>query len=163
VVFTKKIKLPHFTLKNLDGEWVTPDYFDAKLNILIFFSFKDCSSCLYEAEYWGEAPHVFSKSDVILSGITNETDRGALNEFSSEYRLSFPIILDENFSLRDKIVQISKDSRLNISTPFKVFVNRNHEIIYVEGPVKDVDSQRLFTDRISKILSNNKEDMETGT
>jgi peroxiredoxin len=151
-IIHQKIKLPYFDIGNDNGTLITPDILDAKLNILIFFTLADCPSCLYEAEFWSEASQIFHKSDVSFWGVTTGGDRINIQEFLQEYRISFPIIFDKKDSLKEKILSKDEISRMNITTPFKIFVNRNHEIVHIEGSRKDAEQQRLFPVRISQIL-----------
>jgi peroxiredoxin len=153
ILVTQKLKLPHFNMETAAGKFITTDKLNAKLNILIFFTFEDCASCLYEAEFWSEASHFFRESDVIILAVTNETKKEIIQEFSNEYRISFPIIIDKDSSLKEKVIPKNEISFTGITTPFKVFLNRNHEIIYVEGPVKDSEKQSLFRERVSRVLS----------
>jgi peroxiredoxin len=126
---------------------------NARLNVLIIFTLEDCPACLYEAEFWGEAAQVFSRADVGFWGITTEKDRNRIKEFISEYQLTFPIFFDADGKLKEQLLSIAADLKMRIATPFKVFVNRDREIIRIEGPEKDVEKQRLFLEIVSRILS----------
>jgi peroxiredoxin len=153
VSLVKPVKLPHFVLKNDIGAVLDSNDLNARLNVLIFFTLEDCPACLYEAEFWGEAAQVFSRSDVGFWGITTEKDRNRIQEFISEYQISFPIFMDKDGKLKEKILSTDTALKMAIATPFKVFVNRNREIIRIEGPKKDVEEQKLFLEIISNILS----------
>lgn len=150
----KSIKLPYFHLENDNGTVLDSNRLIARLNVLIFFTFEDCPACLYEAVYWGEAAQVFNRSDVSFWGITPEKDRKKIQEFALEYQLSFPIIFDKDGKLKEQILSIDNSvKKLSITTPFKVFVKQNQEIIRIEGPKKEVEDQKLFLKIISRILS----------
>ncbi|MCK4764333.1 MAG: TlpA family protein disulfide reductase [Candidatus Aminicenantes bacterium] len=151
-IITKKIKLPGFKLEDNKGKVITPDNLAASLNILIFFTFDDCASCLYEAEFWGEAAKDFRGADVKILGFTDERDVGGIQEFRQEYGILFPVLIDRDGRLREKILSKLESARISFTTPFKVFVNINHEIIYIEGSVKDAGEQKLFSTRVSGIL-----------
>lgn len=153
VNLVKPVKLPHFVLKNDNGAVLDSNDLNGRLNVLIFFNLEDCPACLYEAEFWGEAAQVFSRSDVGFWGITTEKDRNRIQEFISEYQISFPIFMDKDGKLKEKILSTDTAFKMAIATPFKVFVNRNLEIIRIEGPKKDVEEQKLFLEIISDILS----------
>lgn len=153
VSLVEPVKLPHFVSKNDNGAVLDSNDLNARLNVLIFFTFEDCPACLYEAEFWGEAAQVFSRSDVGFWGITTEKDRNRIQEFISEYQISFPIFMDKDGKLKEKIFSTDTALKMAITTPFKVFVNRNREIIRIEGPKKDVEEQKHFLEIISNILS----------
>lgn len=149
----KPVKLPNFVLKNDNETVINSDGLNARLNVLIFFTLEDCPVCLYEAEFWGEAAQVFRQEDVRFWGITTEKDKNRIQEFTTEYQLTFPIYFDQDGKLKDQILSIADDLKMNITTPFKVFVNRNREVIRIEGPKKNVEEQRLFMEIISRILA----------
>ncbi len=149
----KPLKLPHFLLQNDNGAVIDFNGLNARLNVLIFFTLEDCPACLYEAEFWGEAAQAFSRTDVSFWGITTEKDRNRIQEFISEYQISIPIFFDEDGKLKKKILSTDAALKMGITTPFKVFVSQNREIIRIEGPKKDVEQQRLFLEIVSRILS----------
>lgn len=151
--FVKTIRLPHFHMENDKGDVIDSDGLNAGLNVLIFFTLEDCPACLYEAVFWEEAAEVFKTSDVSFWGITTEKERSRIQEFVSEYQISFPIFFDNNGKLREKILSTNDALKRSITTPFKVFVKRNRGIIRIEGPKKDVEEQKLFLGIISEILS----------
>lgn len=154
-LITKKIKLPDFKLEDNTGKFITIDHLSARLNILIFFTFDDCATCLFEAEFWGEAAKDFHESDVNFLGVTVENDKDAVQEFNREYGILFPVAIDRDGGLKEKIRSELKSLKMNLTTPFKIFVNSNHEIIHIEKPTKDVEQQKLFSGRVSRILKMN--------
>ncbi len=130
--FVKTLKLPHFYLENDNGAVIDSDGLNARLNVLIFFTLEDCPACLYEAEFWGEAAQVFDRSDVGLWGITTEKDRNRIQEFISEYQLSFPIFLDKGGKLKEKILSIAADLKMHMDTPYKDFTILSEEAALVK-------------------------------
>jgi peroxiredoxin len=153
VSLTKPVKLPNFVLKNDNGVDISSNGLNARLNVLIFFTLEDCPACLYEAEFWGEAAQAFSRADVGFWGITTEKDNSRIQEFISEYHLTFPIYFDTYGKFKEKIFSIAADLKIGLATPLKVFVNHGLDIIQIDGPEKNVENHRLFLKKVSKILS----------
>lgn len=145
--------MPFFCLNVEAGDPITLDNLDAKLNIMIFFNLEDCPLCLFEAEFWGEVSHLYPGKEVSLWGITTKKDPVKLREFMESYRISFPILFDKDGSFKERILSCGDIARMNIISPFKVFINRNHEIFYIEGPTKETEKQELFTERVGKLLN----------
>jgi len=146
----EKIKMPYFEEIKSCGKSLKFDDLEAELNILIFFAFEDCSSCLYEAESWSLAAKMYL-DEVKIIGIVNKYNEEYLAEFKKEYGISFPIICDDKDILKRKILNLKGIYKLGLITPFKVFINNKH-IIHVEGPSKFRDQQARFPDRVINIL-----------
>jgi peroxiredoxin len=142
--------LPHFEIKNSDGVVFSPKALDAKLNVIIFFTLKDCPGCLFEAEFWSEASRMFSEDNVKFFGVTCERDREAISMFCDEYGILFPIIQDREQIIEKKILSIGSIAKLNLITPFKIYVY-NNEIIHVEGAKKIEEEQREFPVRVIEL------------
>lgn len=155
-MLANKSKLPDFNIKTHDGQTITPRYLDAGLNVLIFFSPGDCPACLFEAGWWAEAAKMFPEPEVIFLGFTPEKDRESIRAFSHEYGISFPILFDMDGDFQDRVLSLDEISRMNITTPFKVFIDRNGEIFYLEGPIKDPEEQKLFPARVSQRLADSR-------
>jgi peroxiredoxin len=148
----KKIKLPSFSIGSQSGEnRLSSGDLTAKLNILIFFTFEDCASCLFEARFWGKAATMFSE-EIKIFGIVNKKNDIYITDFIAEYLIPFPIIVDESDKLKSKILALKDLSKLGIITPFKVYISDN-EIIQIEGPSKTIDRQENFLERVLKLLN----------
>lgn len=147
----KRIGLPYFRAEYTDGLPFSSDTLNSRLNVLIFFTFEDCSSCLYEAVYWGEAARLFNFPLVSFFGITSDIDTEKINAFVREYKIPFPIIFDQNGKIKEKILSIYEPLRGRLITPFKVFLNKNREIIHIEGPKKENDGKPLFLDLVIRL------------
>ncbi len=148
----ERVELPTFSLKDLEGNKINSKNLNARLNVLIFFSFEDCPLCLFEAEFWGKAAQVFPKRGIKFIGITWEREKGKLSRFCQQYNLRFPILYDENGRLKNRISSILYSSKNKSITPFKIFVSR-HKIIGYEGPTKNYDEQKNFPLRILSLLN----------
>ena len=147
-----EIDLPQFRLISFDGKkFISEKNLDANLNILIFFALEDCPVCLYEAEFWGKVSNSLNKEHVKFVGITSEKDIMKILRFCKEYGLTFPILYDREGRVRDKILSIREISRLNISTPFKIFAHSNR-ILQVEGPNKNLQKQSQLQKRVLELL-----------
>lgn len=152
-IIYNKIKMPFFRLKVEKGDVITLENLDAKLNILIFFNLEDCPICLFEAEFWGDVSHLYPGKEVSLWGIITNKNPVKMKEFLESYRISFPILFDKHGSLKKRILSCGEIAKMNIISPFKVFVNRNHEIFFIEGPTKEAEKQKLFPERVRKLLN----------
>lgn len=147
----KRIKLPPFNIRSKSGKnLLSPGDLTAKLNILIFFTFEDCSSCLFEARFWGIAAKMFP-NEVKFFGIVNKKNDGYISAFIAEYLISFPIMVDESDNLKNRFLDLKNLSKLRIITPFKVYISDN-EIIHIEGPSKNLDRQENFPERVLRLL-----------
>lgn len=145
------ILLPSFKIDGgFKNDGFCSDDLNAKLNILIFFTFQDCPSCLFEAEFWSYTAKMFA-DDVKFIGIVNEKNDEYISSFIEEYDISFPIIIDDNDILKNNILSLKDISDKGIITPFKIFIT-NHHIFHIEGPSKNLDRQENFSERVLRLL-----------
>lgn len=150
----KRIDLPCFTLSSFEGKEFSSEELDAKLNILIFFSLSDCSICLFEAEYWGVVDKSFNKLDVKVWGISQTGNNEKIEKFRKEYNISFPILYDGKANLKKKFLSIKAISKMNIYTPFKIFLTSQKKIVKIEGATKNIEDQSKFPERVLLLLKN---------
>lgn len=147
----ERVKLLQFKIeRGQEGNGLSTDDLNATLNILVFFSFDDCASCLFEAEFWSLAAKMYP-DEVKIVGIVNERNDEYISAFIDEYDISFPIIVDEADQLKNKILSLKSISKSGIVTPFKIFIN-NQYIFHVEGPKKIREEQEKFPDRVLQFL-----------
>jgi peroxiredoxin len=140
------------TIKLKDDTFFELSSLDAELNVLIFFSFEDCASCLFEADYWGKAARMFESPEVKFWGIVEEDLPDHIANFRNEYKLSFPIISDYNGKIRMYFKRTSSFKKLNFHiTPIKVFIS-NNKIVQVDGPRKKPIDQAMFPEVVSEVL-----------
>ncbi len=145
------VTLPSFKIGNDGkGNGLSSEDLSAKLNILIFFSFEDCATCLFEAEFWGLAAKLYPE-DVKVFGIVDEKNDEYISDFIAEYGLTFPIIIDESEVLKKRLLSAADAVEAGIVTPFKIFIG-NGVIFYVEGAKKTREEQEGFPDRVLKFL-----------
>jgi peroxiredoxin len=123
----------------------------ARLNVLIFFTFEDCPTCLFEAEFWGDTSRLFKEEEVRFFGITTEIDDKDIEMFCREYGMAFPIIKDPTGLIKSKILSIKEIAKLKLITPFKIFVG-NNEIVHVEGAKKETGEQQQFPARVLELF-----------
>ncbi|UCH97347.1 MAG: redoxin domain-containing protein [Candidatus Aminicenantes bacterium] len=146
-----RVKMPPFKIGGgSEGEGLSADDLNAALNILVFFSFDDCASCLFEAEFWSLAAKMYP-DEIKIVGIVNEKNDEFISAFIDEYDISFPIIVDEGDQLKNKILSLRSISKSGIITPFKIFVSNQH-IFHVEGPKKIMAEQEQFPERVLQFL-----------
>jgi peroxiredoxin len=147
----ERIILPAFKIGvGIGDNSLSSEDLNAKLNILIFFTFDDCSSCLFEAEFWSLTAKMFP-DDVKIFGILNERKDEYVSAFIEEYGISFPIIVDDSNRLKDKVLSLKNVLKTGIVTPFKIFIG-NKYIFHVEGPSKTSERQENFPERVLKLL-----------
>jgi peroxiredoxin len=150
----RKIKLSDFKPVMGLNTTLLPRSLNSRLNVLVFFSLNDCPLCLYESVYWGEAARMYNRTEVSFFGITNETDRKRIDSFLNSNRITFPIFIDINWKFKNKILELFNRKVVGaIKTPFKIFLNSSHEIIYIQTAQKNTEDQRLFPLFVSKIFT----------
>jgi peroxiredoxin len=146
-----RVLLPSFKIDGVfENDGFSSDDLNAKLNILIFFTFEDCSSCLFEAEFWSLTAKMFA-DDVKFFGIVNKKNDEYISSFIEEYDISFPIIIDDNDILKNNILSLKNISDKGIITPFKTFITNQH-IFHIEGPSKNLERQEKFPERVLRLL-----------
>jgi peroxiredoxin len=147
----ERITLPSFKIDgDFENDGLCSDDLNAKLNILIFFTFEDCSFCLFEAEFWSLTAKMFA-DDVKIFGIVNEKNDEYISSFIKEYDILFPIIIDVNDILKNNILSLRNISDKGIITPFKIFITNQH-IFHIEGPSKELERQENFPERVQRLL-----------
>lgn len=148
-----KITLPAFSINNTDGICLNSKNLNHRFTVLIFFSLKDCSACLFEATYWSEAYKQYGQNDIAFYGITTDTDLESMHAFKKGYDILFPILQAPNSGIKNSILSLDRLLKDHLITPFKVFVNHKSEIVYIEGPKKGDDEQRGFLDIIPALVT----------
>jgi peroxiredoxin len=123
-----------------------------QMTLLIFFSLDDCAICLYEAEYWAEVSKIFSTDKINIIGITNTPDKTKLSDFQSEYGITFPVLFDHNFKYKVTLMNaIYEKLNIDIQTPFKLIINSNWKLLYIEPATKNFERQKEFLQRVRKM------------
>lgn len=140
--------LPPFHLEAFNTQNLTSDYLDAKLNIVIFFSLSDCPICLFEAEFWGKISQMYNDKMIKIIGITDTENNDNIETFCNEYSLSFPIVYDKNSHYKALILSNKNISKMNLHTPFKIFVDSHRRILLIEKANKNIEKQKQFVDKV---------------
>lgn len=147
--------MPDFTLQDLDGKEFNSDDLNSKLTLLIFFSVSDCPVCLEEARFWEETKEQFNPKGVNVLGIGEAYDKQDLKRFVSVKKLSFPILFDKNYEVKQKFG--------DFTTPAKVLVNSKKEILLIQSTSSDVEEQehtrKEFTSVLIQLLAANTKEL----
>lgn len=148
VLSSQKPRMPHFTLSDLDGREFDSDALDAKLTLLIFFSVSDCPVCLEDAPFWEELNLKFGKRGLKVVGVGEAYDKEDLRRFASVKRLSFPILFDIGFEVKERFG--------DFATPAKVVLGSRREILLIQSTWGDVEEQQHdreeFTSGLERLL-----------
>lgn len=126
-VFISRKEIPACRLIDLDGNEVTiNDQYLTGRNLFIFFSPRDCSTCLREAKYW-QMFYEKNIPNVRILGVVQSTHLNYLQRFRTSYYLAFPIFIDKNATLFNELA-ISR-------TPLKILTDKNGKILKVNQTV----------------------------
>jgi peroxiredoxin len=140
----QKALMPNFNLQDLHGKEFDSDKLNSKLTLLIFFSVSDCPVCLEEARFWEETKVQFSSKGVTVFGIGEAYDRQDLKRFVSVKKLSFPVLFDKNFEVKQKFG--------DFTTPAKVLVNSKKEILLIQSTSSDIEEQEHTREEFTSVL-----------
>lgn len=93
---TEGSKAPDFTLPSSEGGEVTLSDFKGKRNVVLYFYPKDNTpGCTKEACDFRDMSKKFQKKDTVVLGISADSLKSH-DSFKSKYKLSFPLLSDEN-------------------------------------------------------------------
>jgi peroxiredoxin Q/BCP len=93
-------KIPEFTLQNQDGEPVNiKDIIGKKTVVLYFYPKDDTPGCTKEACSFRDQYTVFQDLGCEVIGISSDAPK-AHKEFAIKYKLPFPLLADENKTVR---------------------------------------------------------------
>lgn len=93
---TEGSKAPDFTLPSSEGGEVSLSDFKGKQNVVLYFYPKDNTpGCTREACDFQDRGKKFQKKDTVVLGISADSLK-AHDNFRSKYKLSFPLLSDEN-------------------------------------------------------------------
>jgi peroxiredoxin len=127
-----------FTFKNPE----TGVLYHPKLVLLIFFSARDCETCLQEASSWEELQSSFYSKGLKVIGMVFSNDSLETQGFAQAESLSFPILYVDSIYIKQ---------RLGIpQTPFKVLLDSTLSVVYLNGPNPEVEDQQRFKNVIEK-------------
>lgn len=93
---TEGSKAPDFTLPSSEGGEVSLSDFKGKQNVVLYFYPKDNTlGCTKEVCDFRDMSKKFQKKDTVVLGISADSLK-AHDNFKSKYKLSFPLLSDEN-------------------------------------------------------------------
>jgi len=124
----------------------------SKVLVIIFFNLEDCPTCLFESQYWAGCRNYFTEKEVKLVGVTSTGDPELLSEYISEYKIEFPILQDKNGDLTQDVLRIIEKPTGIISTPFKIFLNSDLQLMQIEGALKDPAEQEKLVQKLKGFL-----------
>jgi len=148
----EKKYLPEFSLRSFNGEMFHTKELISKVNIIIFFSLSDCPGCLYEAEYWGIAHNLTNRNDFTVWAITQTENKDEIDEFCQEYDINFPVLYDKGDIVKAKVISYLELEKINLISPFKIYLNSDGKVWLVEGPIKQREEQKIFLDKIISLI-----------
>jgi len=134
---------PGFKLPNIDGETVDLDDFKGKPVILNFWA-TWCPPCRFEMPLLQSAYERYQDQELVVLGINNLflDELPKVEQFVTEHRLEFPILLDETGEIHDPLYRVQ-----NLPTTF--FVDRQGTIRWIQiGEL----NQEVLEQQISSIL-----------
>jgi len=92
--FDEKIKAQNFALKDLAGKVVHLDGYRGKVIFLNFWT-TWCPACLVEMPSMEKLYRKFKDKDFIILAVDMQEDSETVKKFKAKFKLSFPILLDE--------------------------------------------------------------------
>lgn len=133
---------PDFTLQTLDGQRVSLSDFQGRPVIVNFWA-TWCGPCRIEMPHLQESYTAHQGDEVVVLGVnlTSLDDPGAIPGFVDEFKLTFPIVLDETGAVRSTYQLLGQ--------PASVFIDRDgiiHE--YFQGPI----NQQFIEETLAEIL-----------
>jgi cytochrome c biogenesis protein CcmG, thiol:disulfide interchange protein DsbE len=133
---------PAFELKNLQGGTVSLASLKGKAVVVNFWA-SWCPPCRDEAPILNQAALKYSQQGVVILGIVYNDTAEAARAFQQEYRLGFPILLDNESGQRAAV-----DYGL-ISVPETFFVDAAGKIRFRQiGPV----NTEMMDEKIAELL-----------
>jgi peroxiredoxin len=93
--FDEKIKAQNFALKNLNGNVVHLEDYRGKVIFLNFWT-TWCPACLVEMPSMEKLYREFKNKDFVILAVDMQEDSETVRKFKERFKLSFPILLDED-------------------------------------------------------------------
>lgn len=120
----------------------TNEAFKPKLLLLVFFSTKDCITCLREISIWENLRKSFGSKGLKILGVVPSNDSLKMEKFAEVESLSLPIMYVDSIYIKQHI-GIPQ-------TPFKVLLDSSLTVLYLNGPNSEVEDQQRFKNVIEK-------------
>lgn len=117
------------------------------LKVVIIFSIDDCPLCLQEYPLWRKIAETYQQKEIAVIGIAHHTDKEDLILFAKERSLYFPILLDIENRIREKMGFKS--------SPLRILLDAENEILEVAVPDANLQHQKAvlanLAERIKQI------------
>lgn len=120
----------------------TNEAFKPKLILLVFFSTKDCITCLQEVSIWDNLRKTYKTKGLKILGVVPSDDSLKMEEFTEAESLNLPIIYVDSLYIKQHI-GITQ-------TPFKVLLDSSLTVLYLNGPNYEIEDQQRFKNVIEK-------------
>jgi peroxiredoxin len=120
----------------------TGEPYKPKLILLVFFSTSDCITCLREAHIWQELDKEYHKRGLRLLCMVPSNDSLKAEEFAKAESLDLPLVFADSIYIKQHI-GIPQ-------TPFKVLLDSNLTVVYLNGPNTEIEDQQRFKNVIEK-------------
>ena len=128
------IRFMDFILNDTRGNPYSLEEDKAQLKIIILFNTGDCAGCLAEYRFWKRIYDGYPPDKVSITGISNDTDIGALISFLSERDIRFRVLHDSGNTIRNGM-------GLRFS-PLRIMLDRDDKILAIERTGADIVKQR---------------------
>ena len=92
--FDEKVKAQNFALKDLNGNEVHLEDYREKIIFLNFWT-TWCPACLVEMPSMEKLYRKFKNNDFVILAVDMQEDLETVKKFKAKFKLSFPILLDE--------------------------------------------------------------------
>ncbi|MDZ5782756.1 peroxiredoxin family protein [Marinococcus luteus] len=101
MVFALNEKAPMFTLADVNGEeFKLEEKIGKGWQLLVFFRGSWCPVCKEELQAWEEHRSFFENNNVNITAISTDNPED-LRTMTEEYRLTFPVLVDEALKVLD--------------------------------------------------------------
>lgn len=120
----------------------TGEAYKPKLLLLVFFSTRDCITCLQEVSVWRDLYEEYHSKGMKILGVVPSDDSLQMEKFVEAESLNVPIMYVDSIYIKQ---------HLGIpQTPFKVLMDSTLTVMYLNGPNPEVENQQRFRKVIEK-------------
>lgn len=134
-----------FVLRDISDHLWQLSNIRSQLKLIIVFSLDDCHLCLQEYPIWRKIDEIYQKEQITIIGISHHTEKEALISFAGERNLRFPILLDPEDSIRNKM-------GFRIS-PLRILLDADNKILELAVPDANLERQRQILDNLAYQLN----------
>ncbi len=135
--------IPFFILNDLHGKFFSSNDItnDSSYILLIFFSLKDCPSCILEYRLWNKIHEI---KNVRSYGIVRHADKNELKTWVENSGITFTVLHDIDSSVSNKF-------GISIS-PIKILINNEGNILMIDTNLYSSDQEKKFIEKVNKCL-----------